>query len=64
MSPKNGSSLEGYLLQLAQRELPEPPKQQTATEWVAEFRAWAASPEKGTIHLDNSRESIYEGCGE
>ena len=61
---KSGSSLEGYLLQLAQRELPVTSTQQTAAEWVSELHAWAASHEKREIHMDDSRESIYEGCGE
>ena len=33
-------------------------------EWVREFRKWARSHKPRNPHLDDSRESIYEGRGQ
>lgn len=48
--------------QSAKPELP--PHKDTAEEWIAKFRAWAASHPKSDVIADDSRESIYEGRGE
>jgi hypothetical protein len=71
----NGQSLEDYLRRLAEEsarpesspgELPAEgsPRPLSAEEWVAEFRAWAASHPTRTTVADDSRESIYAGRGE
>lgn len=41
-----------------------PPLNETPEEWVARFRAWAASHPPVVGIADDSRESIYEGRGE
>lgn len=41
-----------------------PPPGETAEEWSRRFRAWVESHPKRDIEFDDSRESIYEGCGE
>lgn len=33
-------------------------------EWSRALHAWAASHSHSAVVLDDSRESIYEGCGE
>ena len=35
-----------------------------AEQWVAELRAWVASQPRRELTVDDSRDSIYEGCGE
>lgn len=41
-----------------------PPPNETAVEWVARFTAHCMSQKPVTWFVDDSRESIYEGCGE
>jgi hypothetical protein len=36
----------------------------TPDEWSRALRAWAASHPVRTVIADDSRESVYEGCGE
>jgi hypothetical protein len=36
----------------------------SAEEWVDRWRAWVASHPRRELTMDDSRESIYEGCGE
>ena len=40
-----------------------PPKL-SGEEWAQAFREWAASHPRTTHFVDDSRESIYEGCDE
>jgi hypothetical protein len=43
----------------------EPQPNRTRESWLAEYHAWVAShPASEATTLDDSRESIYEGCGE
>lgn len=66
-----GAKLEEYLGELAQKwaengapskVLPEDEK--TPQQRVGELLAWANSHSHITAVADDSRESIYEGCGE
>jgi hypothetical protein len=41
-----------------------PPKELTAEEWIAEWKAWGASHRPLPHPADDSRDSIYEGRGE
>ena len=50
-----------YLRRFIEREAVEAKK---TIEWVARWRAWADSRPARVVNLDDSRESIYEGCGE
>lgn len=43
---------------------PPAPSNETPEEWTARFTAWAASHPSTNPAIDDSRESIYEGCGE
>ncbi|MBX9579623.1 MAG: hypothetical protein K2X87_04880 [Gemmataceae bacterium] len=43
---------------------PRSPNQDDPDRWSAELRAWVASHPKRDIAMDDSREGIYEGCGE
>ena len=70
---KQGAKLENYLSELAQHwarengglSKPVPPRdQRTPEQRVADFLAWANSHSHITAVADDSRESIYEGCGE
>ena len=36
----------------------------SAEAWIAEWRAWTASHPRSEHWVDDSRDSIYEGCGE
>ncbi len=40
------------------------PRTETAEEWVARFTAWVDSHISRNPNMDDSRESIYDGCGE
>ena len=44
--------------------VPVKPRTETTEERVARFLAWVDSHPKGDVIADDSRESIYEGCGE
>jgi hypothetical protein len=72
-----GKSLETYVVDLAERAAKEHsangvvkpiasvrPEDLSAEEWVAKFRAWVDSQPRRDVIADDSRESIYEGCGE
>lgn len=53
--------LDSYLRRLAEREAAEAKK---TAEWIARWEAWAASRPARGVNVDDSREAIYEGCGE
>lgn len=40
------------------------PNQDDPERWSAEWRAWTASRPRRELTMDDSRESIYDGCGE
>jgi predicted transcriptional regulator len=67
LASQSGQTLEKYLERLAEEAAARGtgrPAERSAEEWIAEFRAWAAShPSSGPI-ADDSRESIYAGRGE
>lgn len=44
--------------------VPVKPSTETTEERVARFLAWVDSHESRNPNVDDSRESIYEGCGE
>ena len=63
-----GLSVDEYLKSLlptANGDADQKPLYETATpeEWVQAFREWAASHPSLPV-ADDSRESIYQGCGE
>lgn len=44
---------------------PDDPSKLSYAEWKARFDAWINRPRPpGPAFVDDSRESIYEGCGE
>ena len=47
-----------------EQEAAPPAPDPSAEQLIAELRAWIASHPKRDIKVDDSRESIYEGCGE
>jgi predicted transcriptional regulator len=64
---RRGQTLEHYLQQLAISSAVDEvalPAGQSVAEWIAEWRAWAASHTALPHVADDSRESIYEGRGE
>lgn len=64
---RRGKTLEAYLESIAASHAADvgvAASAETAEEWVAEFRSWAASHAPVTHFVDDSRESIYEGRGE
>ena len=59
------AALDFYLAQASacgRGEAESPPRDIEA--WSRELRRWAESHEKRDIVIDDSRETIYEGCGE
>jgi hypothetical protein len=66
----NCISLEEFLLSLAMREAKAPPTEfyplhfAPPEVWSRVLRQWAASHPPVDHLVDDSRESIYEGCGE
>lgn len=61
---RRGETLEAYLGSVAASyaiDVGGAVPAQTAEEWVAEFRAWAAGHAAVAHFVDDSRESIYEG---
>jgi len=42
----------------------QPPSAISADEWVADIGAWAAGHRSRSGDANDSRESIYAGCGE
>jgi hypothetical protein len=61
---ERGVPLEEFARTVLEREAAVPVSDQSAEEWVAEWRAWAASHPKRELSVDDSRDSIYVGCGE
>jgi hypothetical protein len=61
---ERGVALEELAREVLEREATMPHPERSAEQWVAELRAWAASQPKRELTVDDSRESIYEGCGE
>ncbi len=67
---KGGQTLEEYLRSLAVRDVAAspafsyPPGFASPEEWVKAFREWSASHLPVDHFVDDSRESIYSGCGE
>ena len=59
-----GVPLEEYARTVLERDAAVSNSDPNATEWVAEWRAWTASHSSSTHCVDDSRDSIYEGCGE
>ena len=55
------------LVREAREKQANPPRPRTREElerWSAEFRAWVASRPVRPTTMDDSRESMYDGCGE
>jgi len=61
---ERGVAPEEFARTVLEREAAVPAPDQSAEQWVAEWRAWIASHPRREIKVDDSRESIYEGCGE
>jgi hypothetical protein len=63
-----GVPLEEFARTILEREVPVPappkPVDKSAEEWVADWLAWTSSHVPRQHNLDDSREPIYEGCGE
>ena len=41
-----------------------PADELAADDWIEKFHKWSRKPRVGSAHLDDSRDSIYEGRGE
>jgi hypothetical protein len=61
---ERGLPLEEYARTVLEREAAAPAAPKSAEQWIAELRAWTASRPHRELTMDDSRESIYEGCGE
>lgn len=63
---RHGRTVEEYVQRLAEQSVSAgmPPRPLSAEEWIAEWRAWAASHKALPYIVDDDRESIYAGCGE
>ncbi len=64
---RQGAKLEDYLGELAKQWAsaePLRPEQKTPQQRLADFTAWVDSHAHITAVADDSRESIYAGCGE
>ncbi|HEV3079716.1 MAG TPA: hypothetical protein VGY66_08050 [Gemmataceae bacterium] len=65
-----GKPFETFLQEIAERVAKEetaktpPPPPMSFEEWLAKWRAWVNSQPAFPVIADDSRESIYEGCGE
>jgi len=59
-----GMPLEEFARTVLEREAAVSVPQQSAEQWIAEWRAWTSSRPRRELTMDDSRESIYEGCGE
>ena len=59
-------TVEAYIQRLVEQSVGVIPKANTMPleEWQAAFRAWIASHKPLPNEADDSRESIYAGCGE
>ena len=62
---RRGQSVEQYLENLIEQMLPPTQVSSMSTEeWIAAWRAWAASHSPAPGPVDHSRDSIYAGRGE
>jgi hypothetical protein len=61
---EHGVPIEEYARSVLEREAATPALQKSAEQWIAELRAWVESRPRRELTMDDSRESIYEGCGE
>jgi hypothetical protein len=61
---EQGVPLEELARTVLEREAAVPAPPQTAEEWIAALRAWVSAQPYRELTVDDSRESIYEGCGE
>jgi hypothetical protein len=61
---ERGVPVEEFARAVLEREAATTPTNKSAEQWVADWRAFLASQPKRELHVDDSRESIYEGCGE
>jgi hypothetical protein len=61
---ERGVPLEEFARTVLEREATSPTADLSAETWVAEWRAWAAGHPMRDLSVDDSRDSIYEGCGE
>ena len=59
-----GLPLEEFARTVLEREAAAPIADPSAEAWIARWRAWAASHPRSDHWVDDSRDSIYEGCGE
>ena len=59
---EQGVPLEEFARTVLEREAAVPASDQSAEQWVAEWRAWVASHPRRELTVDDSRDSIYEGC--
>lgn len=61
---EQGVPPEEFARTVLEREAAVPVPDQSTEQWLAEWRAWIASQPRRDIKVDDSRESIYEGCGQ
>jgi hypothetical protein len=65
---QSGKAPETFALEALNEKLAgsvETQQNRSREAWLEEYRAWISShPVSETIVLDDSRDSIYEGCGE
>jgi hypothetical protein len=61
---ERGVPLEELARTVLEREAGGPAVPKSAEQWIAELRAWTESRPRRELTMDDSRESIYEGCGE
>ena len=59
-----GSTLEEYARTVLEREAGVPLQDPETEAWIERWRSWCASRPRSDHFVDDSRESIYEGCGE
>ena len=63
-----GQDLKEYLRQIivaeAEEQWPEPPKGEGTSAWMGRLQAMIQRHAVRCGHVDDSRESIYAGCGE
>jgi hypothetical protein len=61
---ERGLPLEEYARGVLEREAGGPEPGTAVEAAVAEWRAWAASHPRRDLSMDDSRDAIYQGCGE
>ena len=61
---EQGVALEELARTVLEREAAVLPAPLSAEEWVAAWRAWVSSHPYRELTMDDSRDAIYEGCGE